>query len=118
MLQEYSYLQICVIIVLRNRLTYHKKYLLAILETSIFNEFCRNWFHLCGCGQFKLARSGMNQLYNSFSLVGSTRLITGSHLVLQTYKPDPDSEELAWDLHFWIGSKSSQVRSRDYHAGN
>ncbi|KAI0221917.1 Gelsolin-like protein 2 [Lamellibrachia satsuma] len=31
-----------------------------------------------------------------------------SYIVLNTYKPDPDSEELAWDLHFWIGSKSSQ----------
>ncbi|KAK2187184.1 hypothetical protein NP493_176g01064 [Ridgeia piscesae] len=31
-----------------------------------------------------------------------------SYIILNTYKPDPDSEELAWDLHFWIGSKSSQ----------
>ena len=27
----------------------------------------------------------------------------------QTYHPDPDSEELAWDIHFWIGKYSSQV---------
>jgi len=66
-----------------------------------------------GAVNLKLALSGMNPLYDSLSLVGSIRLITGSHLVSQTYKPDPDSEELAWDLHFWIGSKSSQVRSRD-----
>jgi gelsolin len=31
-----------------------------------------------------------------------------SYIVLNTYKPDPDSEELAYDLHFWIGSQSSQ----------
>ena len=30
---------------------------------------------------------------------------------LQTYKPNPDSEELAWDVHFWIGTKSTQVFS-------
>lgn len=27
----------------------------------------------------------------------------------QTYKPDPKSNELAYDIHFWIGSQSSQV---------
>ena len=27
----------------------------------------------------------------------------------QTYKPNPDSEELAYDLHFWIGANSTQV---------
>ena len=26
----------------------------------------------------------------------------------QTYKPDPDSDKLAWDLHFWIGKHSTQ----------
>lgn len=27
----------------------------------------------------------------------------------QTYRPDPKSKELAYDVHFWIGSQSSQV---------
>lgn len=31
-----------------------------------------------------------------------------SYIILNTYKPDPGSEELAYDLHFWIGSQSSQ----------
>jgi len=31
-----------------------------------------------------------------------------SYIILNTYKPNPDSEELAYDLHFWIGSQSSQ----------
>lgn len=31
-----------------------------------------------------------------------------SYILLNTYKPDPKSEELAWDVHFWIGSKSTQ----------
>lgn len=31
-----------------------------------------------------------------------------SYIILNTYNPSPDSEELAWDVHFWIGSKSSQ----------
>jgi len=30
-------------------------------------------------------------------------------LSLQTYKPRPDSNELAYDVHFWIGSQSTQV---------
>jgi len=28
---------------------------------------------------------------------------------LQTYKPNPQSNELAYDVHFWIGSQSTQV---------
>jgi len=28
---------------------------------------------------------------------------------LQTYKPSPQSNELAYDVHFWIGSQSTQV---------
>lgn len=31
-----------------------------------------------------------------------------SYIVLNTYKPDPKSDELAYDLHFWIGANSSQ----------
>lgn len=31
-----------------------------------------------------------------------------SYIILNTYKPDPKSDELAYDAHFWIGSKSSQ----------
>jgi gelsolin len=31
-----------------------------------------------------------------------------SYIVLNTYKPDPNSDELAYDLHFWIGANSSQ----------
>jgi len=27
----------------------------------------------------------------------------------QTYKPEPSSEELAYDVHFWIGANSTQV---------
>lgn len=31
-----------------------------------------------------------------------------SYIILRTYKPDPSSEALAYDLHFWIGSSSTQ----------
>jgi len=31
-----------------------------------------------------------------------------SYIILNTYKPDPKSDELAYDAHFWIGSKSTQ----------
>jgi len=31
-----------------------------------------------------------------------------SYIILNTYKPSPDSEELAFDVHFWIGSQSTQ----------
>lgn len=31
-----------------------------------------------------------------------------SYIILNTYKPDPKSEDLDYDLHFWIGSNSSQ----------
>lgn len=31
-----------------------------------------------------------------------------SYIILNTYKPDPGSNELAYDVHFWIGSHSSQ----------
>lgn len=31
-----------------------------------------------------------------------------SYIILRTYKPKPNSELLAWDLHFWIGKFSSQ----------
>ncbi|ESO10631.1 hypothetical protein HELRODRAFT_185261 [Helobdella robusta] len=31
-----------------------------------------------------------------------------SYIILNTYKPNPSSNELAHDLHFWIGSQSSQ----------
>lgn len=31
-----------------------------------------------------------------------------SYIILNTYKPDPDSEALAWDVHFWIGGRSTQ----------
>ena len=26
----------------------------------------------------------------------------------QTYKKDPDNEELSYDLHFWLGSETTQ----------
>jgi gelsolin len=31
-----------------------------------------------------------------------------SYIILRTYKPNPANEELNYDLHFWIGSNSSQ----------
>lgn len=31
-----------------------------------------------------------------------------SYIVLHTYKPDPKSNELAYDIHFWIGANSTQ----------
>lgn len=31
-----------------------------------------------------------------------------SYIVLHTYKQDPNNAELSYDLHFWIGSKSTQ----------
>jgi gelsolin len=31
-----------------------------------------------------------------------------SYIILRTYKPDPRAEALAYDLHFWIGSTSTQ----------
>ncbi|KAI0333688.1 fragmin60 [Cubamyces sp. BRFM 1775] len=31
-----------------------------------------------------------------------------SYIVLHTYKEDQDSEELLYDLHFWLGSETSQ----------
>lgn len=31
-----------------------------------------------------------------------------SYIVLNTYKPDPDADKLAWDIHFWIGKYSTQ----------
>jgi gelsolin len=31
-----------------------------------------------------------------------------SYIVLKTYKKDPNSEKLSFDVHFWIGSKSTQ----------
>lgn len=31
-----------------------------------------------------------------------------SYIILNTYKPDPKNNELAYDIHFWIGSQSSQ----------
>lgn len=31
-----------------------------------------------------------------------------SYIILNTYKPDPENEALAFDVHFWIGSKSTQ----------
>jgi gelsolin len=31
-----------------------------------------------------------------------------SYIVLNTYKPNPSSNELAYDVHFWIGANSSQ----------
>lgn len=31
-----------------------------------------------------------------------------SYIILNTYHPEPGSEELAYDVHFWIGSHSSQ----------
>lgn len=31
-----------------------------------------------------------------------------SYIILNTYHPSPDSEELEHDLHFWIGSRSTQ----------
>jgi len=34
--------------------------------------------------------------------------------MLQTYKPNPSSEELAYDLHFWIGSNSTQASVSTY----
>lgn len=31
-----------------------------------------------------------------------------SYIILNTYKPNPNSDELAYDVHFWIGSQSTQ----------
>jgi gelsolin len=31
-----------------------------------------------------------------------------SYIILNTYNPEEGSDELAWDVHFWIGSKSTQ----------
>ncbi|EKM51571.1 uncharacterized protein PHACADRAFT_212211 [Phanerochaete carnosa HHB-10118-sp] len=31
-----------------------------------------------------------------------------SYIVLHTYKPSPDSQELAYNLHFWLGSETTQ----------
>lgn len=31
-----------------------------------------------------------------------------SYIILNTYKPNPNGNELAYDVHFWIGSKSTQ----------
>lgn len=31
-----------------------------------------------------------------------------SYIILNTFKPNPNANELAYDLHFWIGSQSSQ----------
>ncbi|KAK2150642.1 hypothetical protein LSH36_397g02032 [Paralvinella palmiformis] len=31
-----------------------------------------------------------------------------SYIILNTYKPNEDSEELAYDVHFWIGKYSTQ----------
>jgi len=31
-----------------------------------------------------------------------------SYIILNTYKPDPDNEELAYDVHFWVGKDSTQ----------
>lgn len=31
-----------------------------------------------------------------------------SYIVLHTYKASPDSEELSYDLHFWLGAETSQ----------
>lgn len=31
-----------------------------------------------------------------------------SYIILNTYKKDPSSEALAWDVHFWIGKYSTQ----------
>ena len=31
-----------------------------------------------------------------------------SYVILNTYKPDPSKPKLAYDIHIWIGSKSSQ----------
>lgn len=50
--------------------------------------------------KFKINRWPENQYGNFF---------TGdSYIVLDTYKPDPDAPKLAYDVHFWLGSKSSQ----------
>jgi gelsolin len=31
-----------------------------------------------------------------------------SYIILNTYHPNPDSDALAYDVHFWIGSQSTQ----------
>ena len=31
-----------------------------------------------------------------------------SYIILHSYKPDPDHEKLAHDVHIWIGEESSQ----------
>ena len=31
-----------------------------------------------------------------------------SYIILHTYKPDPDSETLAHNVHFWLGSQTTQ----------
>ena len=34
---------------------------------------------------------------------------------LQTYNPNPSSSELAYDIHFWIGSQSTQVGTLTFY---
>eukprot|EP00457_Paulinella_chromatophora_P007581 gb/GEZN01007604.1/.p1 GENE.gb/GEZN01007604.1/~~gb/GEZN01007604.1/.p1 ORF type:complete len:371 (-),score=80.83 gb/GEZN01007604.1/:331-1443(-) len=31
-----------------------------------------------------------------------------SYIVLNTYKPDPESEKLSWNVHFWLGKETTQ----------
>jgi len=31
-----------------------------------------------------------------------------SYILLHTYKKDPNNNQLAWDIHFWLGKESSQ----------
>eukprot|EP01136_Pigoraptor_vietnamica_P025376 Opistho-1_new@79346 len=31
-----------------------------------------------------------------------------SYIILRTFKKDPNSDKLSWDVHFWIGDESSQ----------
>jgi len=50
--------------------------------------------------QFKVVPTPKNQ-YGSF--------FTGdSYIVLNTYKPRPDSDKLAYDVHFWLGTYTTQ----------
>jgi gelsolin len=31
-----------------------------------------------------------------------------SYIILNTYKKDPDSDVLSYDLHFWLGEETTQ----------
>ena len=56
------------------------------------------------CGAIKLAMLACKHIF--FTLINTSNNYI--YFRSQTYKPDPDSDKLAWDLHFWIGKHSTQ----------